>query len=214
MNQNKLASAVLGAITAITAWFGLGLQQFILIDNTPGNGLTIFGAIGRFLIFFTVLSNILVAVSLTITLLSPASRWGHFFSRISSRTAIAVYIFIVGLVYNLVLRNTWHPAGWQKVADEILHVAVPLLYVLYWLLFVPKGTLKWKQCISWLIFPFIYVVYAMCRGWAEGFYAYPFLDLNVLSIGKVFINCIGLFLVFIVTGFVAIAIDRRMRPRW
>jgi hypothetical protein len=67
------------AIIALTAWIALGLQQYILIDNTPGNGMTPLQAVGRFLIFFTVLSNFLVAISLTVILVAPRSGAGLFF---------------------------------------------------------------------------------------------------------------------------------------
>jgi hypothetical protein len=54
------------AIIAVVTWFALALQLYILINNTPGNGMTIIEAIGRFFIFFTILTNLLVAVSITI----------------------------------------------------------------------------------------------------------------------------------------------------
>jgi hypothetical protein len=205
------SSKIFAVAIALIAWFALGLQQYILIDNTPGNGLTVAGAVGRFFLFFTVLSNLLVAISLTATVLMPGSRMGRFFSGASPKAAIAVYIFIVGLVYNLVLRQTWQPEGWQRVADELLHVAVPVLYIIYWLFIVPKGKLDWKDSLPWLFFPAIYVVYALARGIVEGFYAYPFLDIKVHGAGKVALNCAGLFVVFLVTGLLVIAVDKKMR---
>jgi hypothetical protein len=71
-----------------------------------------------------------------------------FFSKPSVTTAIAVYIFIIGLVYNIILRNLWQPQGSQKIADELLHVAVPLLYVLYWLIFAKKNPLQWMDAVK------------------------------------------------------------------
>jgi len=195
-------------IIAIIAWFALALQLFILIDNTPGNGLTPLQAMGRFLIFFTVLSNLLVAVSLTIGLINPSSSLGNFFATSFSTAAIAVYIFIVGLVYNIVLRQLWQPHGLQKVADELLHVAVPVLYTLYWIVYASTGSLKWKYSFGWLIFPLIYLIYAMVRGGLEGFYPYPFLDLGKLSVTKVFLNCLALSSAFLLVGFLFIGADK------
>lgn len=196
------------ALTAIAAWVGLVLQQYILIDNTPGNGMSPLQAVGRFLLFFTVLTNILVAVSLTIVLLKPSTPAGRFFSKPSVIAAVTLYIFIVGLVYNLVLRSQWKPTGLQKVADELLHVAVPLLHLLYWLFFSPKIRLPWKKIFPWLGFPAAYLVYAMVRGAAEGFYPYPFLDVNKLNAGNVVLNCSLVLVAFITVGLLIIAFSR------
>ena len=213
VTEQKPAVKFIMIITALTAWVALSLQQYIIIDNTPGNGLTPLQAVGRFLIFFTILSNLLVAISLTAVLLSPASSTGRFFAKPPVIAAIALYIFIVGLVYNLVLRNIWYPTGRDRLADELLHVAVPLLYMLYFLFFAPKAWLPWKSLISWLVFPAVYLVYAMIRGALEGFYAYPFLSLKDLSGGKVVFNCTMVMVAFIVFGLLIIAYCRSIKKK-
>jgi hypothetical protein len=200
-------------LTALTAWVALGLQQYLLIDNTPANGMTPLQAVGRFLLFFTVLSNLLVAISLICVLLFPESKAGRLFAQPSASAAIAVYIFIVGLVYNLVLRSAWHPAGLQKLTDELLHVAVPLLYIIYWILFAVKRKLPWKQAISWLAFPAAYLVYAMARGAAGDIYPYPFIDLNTLGYGQVLLNIVLMLVAFLGVGLLAIAIGRQLQNK-
>jgi hypothetical protein len=198
------------AAIVLTDWYALSIQLYDLINKTPGNGMTPLAAVGRFFIFFTVLTNLLVAISLTIILIRPGSVAGRFFSKSKIITAIAVYIFIVGLIYNSVLRSVWHPEGLQKVADECLHVVVPVLFIIYWLLFAAKSSLDWIYAFRWLIFPVVYLVYAMLRGGIEGFYPYPFLNANELTFGKVFMNCAGLFFVFIITGLLFIWVSRLM----
>jgi len=195
-------------ITALTAWTALALQQYILIDNTPGNGLTPLGAVARFLIFFTVLTNILVAVSLSTILLSPASRLGRFFAQPSTLAAIGVYIFIVGVIYNVVLRRLWSPQGSQKVADELLHVAVPVMYTIYWFVFAAKDSLKWSHIFRWLLYPAIYLVYALVRAQPSGFFVYPFLDYEKLGEKTVFINCLGILALFIFIGLIFVTFGK------
>ena len=195
-------------IVSIVAWSALMLQQYILIDKTPGNGLTPLGAVWRFLIFFTVLSNLFVAISLTVVIVAPSSRAGQFFLRPSVIAGIGVYIFIVGLVYNTMLRHIWSPAGRDRVADELLHVAVPLLYLLYWLIFASKKGLQWKHVLYWLSFPAIYIVYVLIRGSVEGFYPYYFINPLELSIQKVLINSIVLMAAFVVVGCLFVAIGK------
>ena len=195
-------------ITALTAWVALALQLYILIDNTPDNGMTPLQAVGRFFIFFTVLSNLLVAISLTIELAGRTTVAGQFFSRPSTSAAIAFYIVMVGLVYNVILRNVWNPTGLQKLVDELLHVVIPLLYAIYWIVFVRKGTLRWNHLLYWLIYPATYLFYALVRGAIEGFYPYPFMNVTELGYGQVLVNCAGLLIVFSIIGFLFVVIDR------
>lgn len=195
-------------IITIAAWAGLALQLYILINNTPENGMTVLQAIGRFFIFFTILSNILIAVSQTILLFFPGSKPGRFFSKPTVYCALTLYIFIVGLVYNLVLRNIWQPIGLQKIADDLLHVATPLLYLFFWIFYAPKEKLHWKNSLTWLLFPLIYLVYALIRGATEGFYPYPFLDLNQLGAGTVTLNVLLMLGAFVAVGLLLIAISK------
>jgi hypothetical protein len=197
-------------LIAIIAWLALSLQQYILLANTPGNGLTVLGAIGRFFLFFTVLTNLLVAIGLTIILVRPQSRWGVYFSRPATLTATAVYILIVGLVYNIILRPLWAPTGLQRVADELLHVVVPVLFLIFWLVFVTKGHLKWRNVFGWLLYPALYFAYSLLRGALSGFYAYPFIDVSKLGSTEVAINAAAILLSFIVIGLFFVFIDNRL----
>ena len=78
---SKAATAYM-IILAIIAWSALALQLYILLHNVPGNGLTYLQAVGRFLLFFTILTNLLVAISLTTIVLASQLTWGRFFFKI------------------------------------------------------------------------------------------------------------------------------------
>jgi hypothetical protein len=210
-SNNRSTVKILQFIIAIVAWFALGLQQYLIIDKVPGNGLTTLQAIGRFFIFFTVLTNLLVAIAMTSLLISPHSKWGIFFSRPSVQAATAAYIFIVGLTYNVILRSLWAPTGLDRLADELLHVAVPLLFLLYWFLFAPKHSLTWRALPSWLIYPAVYLVYALIRGATEGFYAYPFINVDTYGYLIVFRNAAGLMAIFIIVSLLFIFLAKRMQ---
>jgi hypothetical protein len=75
--------------------------------------------------FFTILTNLIIAVGLTCSLLLADSRWGSFFSL----SGTALYTAIVGALYSFLLRHLWNPEGSQKIADVLLHDVVPLAYV-------------------------------------------------------------------------------------
>lgn len=195
---------------AFIAWFALGLQLYIMIDNVPENGLTTLTAITRFLLYFTILSNLLVAICLTTRAAEPSNNTGKFFSNPSILAAITVYIFIVAVVYNVVLRKLWVPEGNQRLADELLHVIIPVLYILYWFLFAPKYGLSYLHPFRWLLFPACYLIYALIRGNIEGFYPYPFIDLTKNSYGQIAINSLFVMIAFIITGLIIVFVSKKM----
>jgi len=153
---------------------------------------------------------LLVTLSLTICLLTPQSGLGKLFSRPTVKSAIAVSITIVGIVYRLVLRQLWNPEDFQLVADVLLHDAIPIMYVLYWFIFVPKGELNWKNPISWLIYPLIYVPYTLIRGAVSSQYPYPFVDASQHGYSAVLFNCVLLLVGFFVMGEIFVGIDKLM----
>ena len=195
-------------IIAITAWFALILQLYLMLDRAPYIGLSTTNAVINFFSYFTILSNLLVATSLSSSLLMPSSLLGNFFSKWYVQSSIAVYIFIVGLVYNLELRKLWDPEGWQLLTDNLLHVAVPVLYVLLWLIFTPKKVLKWKNILSWLIFPAVYLIYTLIRGSVVGWYPYPFVNADILGYGQVALNSLLVLVSIVVVGLGMIAFNR------
>lgn len=192
-------------ILAAAGWFALALQLALLLRVNAGTGIGTAESIVRFLSYFTILTNILASLALTGTMLGHR---GTFFSRPSVQTAIASYITIVGLVYFLILRHLWAPEGPQWLADTLLHYAMPALYVLFWLLFVPKGTLEWRDSFRWLLFPLCYVIYALAHGALSGFYPYPFIDASKLGYGRVFLNSAGMFVAFVIAGLAYVALSK------
>jgi hypothetical protein len=194
------------AITAAIGWFAIVLQYFITLRYETGGDYL--AALVRLLAYFTILTNILVALAMTLPWLAPQSKWGAFFTRASVRTAIASYIIVVSAVYYLVLRKLLNPQGWPLVTDTIEHAIVPVLYGLDWLLFVPKQSLSAKSVPWWLIYPVCYATYSLLHGALTGFYPYPFLDVTELGYERVLQNMGLLMMVFTVLGLVLVGIAR------
>ena len=207
--QQNIARVILAAIS----WFAVFLQFRIMINSGEVTGLSKPMPAANFFSYFTILSNLLVAISLSYQLNFPRSKPGQFFSSTSVSTAIAVYIFIVGLVYNLVLRKIWSPTGWQLVADNLLHVAVPLLYVLYWYFFAQREPLGWKSLLSWIIFPALYLSYTLIRGAVINWYPYPFVDAGNLGYVKVALNSLAVLATILITGSVLLVINNRTKVK-
>jgi hypothetical protein len=212
MRNNTAASKKIVMVSiAIIAWFALIGQFYLILQSTGTTGFSTIKTITNFFSYFTILSNLLVAVCLTTSLLSASSRLGSFFSKVTVQSAIAVYIFIVGLVYNLVLRGIVTLSGFAWVVDNLLHVVVPVLFVLYWFIYVTKGVLHWKDIISWLFFPILYLSYSLLRGPVTGWYPYPFIHADKLGYIKVVVNCLLVALAFLIVGLLFIMINRSMK---
>lgn len=183
-------------VGTIIGWTAIILQFYLMLRNSLT---TIPEIIIRFFSFFTILTNILVTLCFTILYRNNKTKLHQFISRGKSLTAVAVYIFIVGLVYQIILRSTWTPEGLQLIVDELLHTFIPLYFIFYWVLFVPKNHLQWNDIPYWLIYPGLYLLYILSRGALSGFYPYPFMSVTNLGYETVFINSgilLGLFIAF------------------
>ena len=192
----RMAAGILG-------WMALALQYALVLTGTLGAGS--FTRSVNFFSYFTILTNILAALALTLPWLAPQSRLGIFFARPAVRTAIAAYIIIVMTIVYFVLRHLTDLQGWDFVADVLLHYVMPVLFVVDWLFLVPKRTLKMKDTIFWLAFPIIYLVWTFIHGAYSGFYPYPFLNGAELGNARVLLNEAGLLAMFLVLGFILVS---------
>lgn len=190
------------AVLSLLGWFALIAQYYLMMQNRtlPPGEQTI-----RFFSYFTILTNLLVAVCNTVLWLNPRSR---FFSRAGTQTALTVYILIVGIIYNGILRWLWQPQGLQQVVDELLHSVIPVLSLLYWILFTARRRLEWKQSWPWLLYPLLYFVYVLVRGASSGFYPYPFIEVNRIGMTQALINAQGIAGIFLLLSLLFISISR------
>jgi hypothetical protein len=164
----------------------------------------------HFFSFFTILTNLLAGAALLWPVLGPRSDIGRFLDRPSVRTAIAGYIIVVGTVYYLLLSDVSDAQGWQLVLEHVLHYVTPPLFVLDWLLFVPKGNVAWGNGLACLGFPAAYAAWTLGHGAATGWYPYHFLDVPDLGYAQTLLNIAGLVLAFLVLDLALVGIGRAM----
>jgi hypothetical protein len=196
-------------LIAILGLFAVPAQLYLALQNRVAS---ITETVIRFFSYFTILTNIIILIGCLLIALNLKSRLTGFFSRPSTRTASAVYITIVGVIYNTILAAQWKPTGLQLVVDQLLHTVIPLLYIIYWIMYVRHHRLEWKDMLPWTIFPIIYCVYTFLRGPMAGFYPYPFLDVSKLGYTQAFINIIGVVVAFLFVSAVFIAATRIITP--
>jgi hypothetical protein len=201
---------IVAVIGALVGWAALVVQFVILVGEIRGQRGTFLLAVWRFVGFFTILTNILVAMVLTHAALRPESSagLGNPKVRLASATAIAM----VGIVYSAALRELWSPEGWQKMADVALHDFVPVIFLTFFFA-CRYGTLRARDSVYGLVLPFAYVVYALARGEIDGWYAYYFLDPTKLTVTRMFVNATVLFLGFWVLGLLIVGVTKLLRGR-
>ena len=197
------------ALVAGLSWLGLALQLGISMRLAAAHGQApLRGALDA-LCYFTVLTNLLVAVVATLALAQVRTA----LTARATLAAVGTYIFVVGLIYTLLLRALWAPTGLHKIADALLHDVVPVAYLLWWTGFAPRGGLGWSQPLRWLGYPLAYFVFSLVLGAATGRYRYPFADVATLGLPAVARNGALLLALFLALGFSAVALDRVLSRR-
>jgi hypothetical protein len=153
-----------------------------------------------FFSYFSVLSNILAALTLTVVALGPAAR-GQWLLRPAVAGAIMLYMCVTGLAFAIRAPSDWQ--GWRAVALTGLHHVMPIAFLTFWIVFIPKGSLTLRDTFLWLIFPLLYVTCLLLCG-----PCYTFLNAGVLGFERVARN-IGLMAVaFMAMAQSLVLIDR------
>lgn len=161
-----------------------------------------------YLSYFTMLSNTLVATTFTAAALFPETRVGRFLLSPVVALATAVYISVTGLVFFFLLSGLYVIHGWEARYDHLLHYVMPPAYVLFWLLYVPKGSLHLRN-IPWIIVPpLVYGGWTLVHGALSGFYPYPFVNVPQLGYASVLTHVAEFVLVFAFVGVVFVVLDR------
>jgi hypothetical protein len=206
--MQKQSARIMAVIGAAMGWLAVITQLYLMISNRV---VSIPETILRFFSFFTIDTNILVALCFSFIFLRGNSGLSRFFTKSTTITAITIYITIVGIVYNVILRSTWHPEGLQKIVDELLHSAIPVFFILFWLIFIPIEQLKWKNAFPWLIYPIVYMTYAIIHGAITKFYPYPFVNVNELGYNRALLNAGGVLLIIFFLSLALIAAGKLMK---
>jgi len=204
MAGGKLTKPYL-AVVSLLAWSVLITQMYVsILSDRASVGVTIY----RYFSYFTLLSNMMVAICATAIVLAHRDKINSFWQRPRTTTAIAIYIAVVGLIYNIVLRQLWAPQGIQRLLDESEHSILPVLFVLYWIIGVSKRGLQWSYIPAWLIYPAVYAVAILVMGSFSGFYPYPFVDVTKYGYNTVLINCGWVVVLFLVFSLLAVGIGK------
>jgi hypothetical protein len=201
------------ATTSAVVTFGLVLQVILAARNEEGAFATVPARIVNTLSFFTVLSNILVA--LTLGLLAYELFRTSVLVRVLRVTGL-VAIAITGVVFHLALRNLHELSGKEALADFILHTFSPVASVALWALVGPRNQISRRIVILSVVFPLVWLTYALVRGavvddkFGNDYYPYPFLNVAHHGYPSVFVSVALVAALFLVIAASALALDSRL----
>ncbi len=209
---------VLFGINALVAWCGV-LLSFTLNasgyyppdTSTPtlfgDNPVGIDGLVGRLLdwiTYFTILSNVIVAIVMTLLFLRP-DRDSKLMRVLRLDTLLM--IIITGVIYNLLLGPGVSHQGWDFFSNGLQHVITPILTVLVWLIVGPRRWINLKVIALSLIIPILWAVFALVRGAIIGAYPYSFLDVATKGLTSVLAFIGVIMVVAIILALVLMGID-------
>nr|WP_276568826.1 Pr6Pr family membrane protein [Aeromicrobium phoceense] len=163
--------------------------------------------LARFVAYFTIQSNLLVLVSVIVLVRDPRAdgRWWR-----ALRLAGVMGITVTGLVHFFLLRPLLELDGASLVADRLLHLAVPALAVVGWVVFGPRGRIDGRATLVAFAWPVVWLVATLLVGWTTGWYPYPFLDVGTSGVTNVAIACAGIALLVAVCLAALTWLDRRL----
>lgn len=191
------------------SWIAVLLQFYISMTQADSR----LDELIKYFSFMTIWTNILVALLYTSLILFPEGRTGKFFEKPVVQGGVLIYIIVVGLIYHFFLADVWNPQGLEKIADNLLHTIVPLFYLIYWIVFAEKGKLIINNVFLWLLYPLVYVIFALIRGAVSGIYPYPFINVSKLGYGITFRNIAFITIGYIVSGLILVIADKYMFKR-
>lgn len=221
----RITVAILRIVVAAGIVAAVIGQLTLSIGFWTSHGVTNIGvSVWNFFSFFTILSNVLAAVVLLIGAAFLVTRTGLdpvWFT--TARAAVATFMIITGVVYNVLLRTIELPQGTTlEWANEVFHVVAPAWMLLDWLLAPGRGALAWRRIVVILVFPLAWIAYTLVRGplihneltdepyW----YPYPFLNpfLPGASGWTVAAYSVSIAAAMALVGLGVILVSRRLRP--
>jgi hypothetical protein len=203
MHSGTVARCAAGCIAAV-AWLGLVIQCVSTFQGNHSVSLTLWIVFA----YFTILTNLLVAVVFTAL---AVERTPMRASWVVAGTMLS--ILLVGIIYALLLHGKTELSGGSAVANVLNHMATPVLVPLFWIIFTPKGQLRWSHPLVWAIYPLAYLAYSLIRGGQTGKYPYPFLDPGLVGWRQTMLSNLAIAVAFLICSYTLVALDHRLGRR-
>ena len=124
-------------------------------------------------------------------------------------------LLLTAIVYNVMLAPTYEPIESFQPNSVILHIILPIMFVVDWFLFYEPKKLKWFHPLLTIIAPIGYVAFIYIRAAILGYdtknhllYPYFFLDLETQGVAGAVKWIVLLAMAFVVMSYIFLGIDK------
>ncbi|MBR25120.1 MAG: F420-dependent oxidoreductase [Rubrivirga sp.] len=160
-----------------------------------------------YLSFFTIWSNIVVAIVAGYFVYQPRAASPRFQTIWLSALLM---ISVTGLIYHLALADLVDTQGAAAVSNACNHILTPLAFVLAWLIVGPRGWISLKLIVASFILPLSWILLTLIRGAIVDAYPYPFVNVVKLGYGPVLMNLVVILLACCVLALLLWGVDKAM----
>ena len=204
MNENKWVVNVwiiriIRLVVLVLGWSSI----IIGIVSSGGN-------VGFMFSTYTIQSNTMVLVWLSIAVLFQEKNRDHWFFSKIIRGAITLYITITFIIFAILLSPYYHPTGIEQYNNINLHYLVPIAFIVDWFLTEMDREYSWKYIVIWLAYPVFYLGFTLILGYLTNTYIYYFIDLNVLGIHLFIGICVILAGAFLSLGALYVFLNKKL----
>ena len=200
-----LVVAVFAGSRSSSSWCSWCSGEAILVDEDPPG---LVARTYRYFAYFTIQSNVLVAITSTVLARNPVEdRLGLAGRPLAGSSASRS----PRLVYFTLLRDCWSSTG-QLAGRLLLHQVVPVLALAAWAVAGPRPRIGRRETAYALAWPVAWLCWTLVVGQVDGWVPYPFLDAGEEGWGAVGIACAGITILFLLLFALYGWLDRRLRP--
>ena len=193
MNKKLFGWSALIVISAMV--FRFTIDIFDLAKNAPATR----GLFGHYtsgfsgaparvfdtLSYFTIWSNIAIAIVLTLLYLNP-KRDSQLFR--TMRNTTLVMIVLTGVLYAVLIAPYEKLYGLNTYSTILEHYVTPVLALVGWLIAGPRGWMTYKESLKIYVVPIIFLGYTLVRGAITHTYPYKFFDVAVYGYQSILIT--------------------------
>ncbi|MFR2078789.1 MAG: Pr6Pr family membrane protein [Streptococcus sp.] len=164
------------------------------------------------LLYYTVLSNILVFSSLIFFIIYDFKKGMRRLTQNSCVTRVVqtMAILITGVIYHILLAPITEPEKFWTLRNFLVHYIVPWGLVLDTLIFDAKKAYRLREPIYWSVVPLSYFAFALLNGLVlklpipgakDSPFAYFFINVNKFGWNKVLVNVLVISAGYIAVGY-------------
>lgn len=203
-------ATVLVIVLSLGTQLGMVIRGIDVLVPQEGQAPGVLTRVIRFFSYFTVQSNILVALSVL-----PLLRYRAMDDKVWRvlRLDALIGIAVTGVVFVVALRPIVDLSGVSALTNVGFHYLSPLLAVVGWLLFGPRPRIDTKTLLWSLAWPLAWLAYTLVHGALTDWYPYPFIDAGELGYPATLLNAALVTILMLIVGALFYFPDARLSPR-